>query len=323
MIRLYSDRRPAIPTTWVVDVANLERVAPDLHRNRPPVRIGGGVADQRPDLLQRQTGDYIAHERAASRTPGLDGRDAELAATMTQLRALPTVAEVDDPSATLAALRALGVAGRAEFTRENRSVLTHLREDGALLHLYAYHFLYETGEPTTVEIALPGVGAAHRIDAWTGDIHPHQGVRHDGERTLVTVALAPGEPALLTLDRSAQEAPASDPPTEGPSRRSPSGRSSVESWDAGEPDGDQRGPRARLRDPRGAPDRRRSRRLDGGDDGPLRAVAGRSPRGRARGVSGVGRVHRRRCSSTTQPAGGTRVRATTSGRRPAGSGPCG
>ena len=106
------------------------------------------------------TGDYVAHERAASRTPGLDGRDEELAATMTQLRSLPTVAEVGDPSRALTALRALGLAGRAEFTRDNRSVLTHLREDGELLHLYAYHFLYETGEPTTVEIALPGVGRA-------------------------------------------------------------------------------------------------------------------------------------------------------------------
>ena len=100
-------------------------------------------------------------------------------------------------------MRGLGVVGRAEFTGENRSVLSHLREDGDLLHLYLYHFLYETGEPVEVEVALPGVGAVHRIDGWTGTVRPHAGVRQDGERTIVTVTLAPGETALLTLDRSA------------------------------------------------------------------------------------------------------------------------
>ena len=56
------------------------------------------------------------HEHAAARTPGLDGRDEELAATMAELLALPTVAVVDDPAQTVEALRDLGVVGRAEFT---------------------------------------------------------------------------------------------------------------------------------------------------------------------------------------------------------------
>ena len=48
-------------------------------------------------------------------------------------------------------------------------MLTYLREEGDLLHLYAYNFLYETGEPTTVEVALPGQGFVHRVDAWSGE----------------------------------------------------------------------------------------------------------------------------------------------------------
>ncbi len=64
---------------------------------------------------------------------------------MAELLTLPTVAMIDDPAHTVDALRGLGVVGRAEFTRDNRSVLSHLREDGDLLHLYLYHFLYETG----------------------------------------------------------------------------------------------------------------------------------------------------------------------------------
>ena len=182
-------------------------------------------------LLAR--GLHATHERAAARTPGLDGRDDELAATIAELLTLPTVAAVDDPARSLTALRDLGVRGRAEFTRENRTVLSHLREDGDLLHLYLYNFLYENGEPTEVEVALPGLGAVHRIDGWTGTVRPHHALRQEREHTMVTVTLAPGETALLTLDRSAACAGGSvvvsetlAEPTEW--------TVTVESWDAGE-----------------------------------------------------------------------------------------
>ena len=179
-------------------------------------------------------GLYTTHERAAARTPGLDGRDEELASTMAELRALPTVAAVAEPAQTLDALRDLGVVGRAEFTNENRSVLTYLREDGDLLHLYLYHFLYETGEPVEVEVALPGAGAVHRIDGWTGAIRPQFGVRADGERTAVAMTLAPGETALLTLDRSAVAAYASTPASPETVAELTEWAIAVESWDAGD-----------------------------------------------------------------------------------------
>ena len=180
-------------------------------------------------------GLHTSHERAAARTPGLDGRDEELAATMAELLALPTVAAIDDPAQTVDALRGLGVAGRAEFTGENRSVLSHLREDGDLLHLYLYHFLYETGEPAEVEVALPGVGAVHRIDGWTGQIRPHSGVRQDGDRTIVTVT-----PRTRARRRCS---PSTGRPRPLPSPRRPRRETvaelpewtiAVESWDAGE-----------------------------------------------------------------------------------------
>src|SRR3954463_8103125 len=81
------------------------------------------------ELVYLEEGRHRIHERAAARTPGLDGRDEELAATIAELVALPNVAEIEDPAGTVDALRGLGVVGRAEFTRENRSVLSHLRED--------------------------------------------------------------------------------------------------------------------------------------------------------------------------------------------------
>ena len=179
---------------------------------------------------------YVTHERAAARTPGLDGRDEELVATIAALVALPTVAEVDDPSLAVEALRGLGVRGRAEFVADDVEVLTHLREDGDLLHLYAYSFRYETGRPTRLEVSLDGIGVPYRIDAWSGQVFPHAGVRYADDRTVVTLDLAPGETALLTVDRSA-----------GAGAESPvAGREviadladwefAVESWDAGEPD---------------------------------------------------------------------------------------
>jgi alpha-L-rhamnosidase len=187
------------------------------------------------DVKHLSRGLHTVHERAAARTPGLDGRDEELASTLAALIALPNVAEVDDPAGTVDALRRLGVAGRAEFTAENRSVLSHLRDDGELLHLYLYHFLYETGEPVEMEVALPGVGAVHRLDGWSGALRPHAGVRIDGERTLVTLVLAPGETALLTLDRSAEAAATPAPSTPETVAELSDWSIAVESWDAGEP----------------------------------------------------------------------------------------
>ncbi|MEN2742592.1 glycosyl hydrolase [Microbacterium sp. X-17] len=185
------------------------------------------------ELKLLMTGEHIVNAHAASRTPGLDHRDDVLAATMAELRGLPTVAEVDDPARTVAALRDLGVVGRAEFTAENRNVLGYLREDGDLLHVYLYHFLYETGEDTVVEVALPGLGTPHRVDAWSGTVAERRGVRAEGERTVLTVALAPGETALFTVDRS--QPPADSAPAAREVVQEVGGWAiAVESWDAGE-----------------------------------------------------------------------------------------
>lgn len=177
-------------------------------------------------------GRHRVHERAAVRTPGLDGRDDELAATMAALRQRPGVAEIDSPAQIVAALDSLGVSGRARFVTDDRQVLMHLREDGDLLVLYAYHYLYETGTPTSVRIRLPGQGAAHRLDVWSGELRPHAGVVLDGASTVVEIALAPGEVAVVVLDRSAR--PVATPTSTREMVTELTGWScAVESWDAG------------------------------------------------------------------------------------------
>lgn len=178
---------------------------------------------------------YAVHDAAAVRTPGLDGRDAELASTMAALRALPSVAEVDDASQTLEALRELGVSGRAEFGAPNPNVLTCLREDGDLVIAYAYHFLYENGASTEVELTLPGVGMVHRVDPWTGTTRPHDGVQQSAEGTNVRLSLSPGETALLILDRSEDGHPTS-PDDVSEVAELTTWQINVESWDAGDPE---------------------------------------------------------------------------------------
>lgn len=177
-------------------------------------------------------GRHRVHERAAARTPGLDGRDEELAATMTALRERTSVAEVDSPAEVVAALERLGVTGRARFVADDPQVLTHLREDGDLLVLYAYHFLYETGTPTAVQVRLPGTGAAHRLDPWSGELRPHRGSSADGESTVVGIELAPGEVAVVVLDRAAQPL-ASPAPRQEVVSEVTNWSTAVESWDAG------------------------------------------------------------------------------------------
>lgn len=179
-------------------------------------------------------GRHTTHAAAAARTPGLDGRDDELATIMAELRRMPGV-RVAAPSGVVAALDELGAGGRARFETDDPHVLTHLREDDGLTVLYAYHFLYERTEPTTVRVALEGAGAAHRLDAWTGELRPHRGARRDGDRTVVELTLAPGEVAIVVLDRTTDAADSSAP-TLAEVARADAWRLVVESWDAGEPE---------------------------------------------------------------------------------------
>lgn len=131
-------------------------------------------------------GKFKSHAKAASATQGLDGRDAELAMTIAEIMSLPNTAEVDTPDQTIRALRQLGIRGRSEFVEPNPNILSHLRHDGDVWHLYLYHFLYETGQATTVGVHLPGL--AYDIDM--SPLRQSEGITwidlEPGESTIVT-----------------------------------------------------------------------------------------------------------------------------------------
>jgi len=190
------------------------------------------IVDGAREVESLMAGRFRTHEVAASATPGLDGLDDELSAIMAELRGMPGV-RVAAPSGVVAALDDLGAGGRARFVADDPHVLTHLREDAGLAVLYAYHFLYETTEPATVRIALEGTGSVHRLDPWSGEVRPHRGARSEGGRTVVELALAPGEVAIVVLDRSADAVEAAAPQT-AEVARADVWRLVVESWDAGE-----------------------------------------------------------------------------------------
>jgi hypothetical protein len=167
---------------------------------------------------------FFHYPTAASRTQGLDGRDAELANTIEELLKLPNAAEIRHQAETVEALRRLGVRGRAEFEGPNQSVVSHLREDGQRSYLYLYHFLYENGEPTDLRVSLEGEGAIHRIDTQAGSITLHRASRaREGRTTLFRLdrAVDPRslQPAILSAHTAAKLS---------------EWDLTVESWDAGD-----------------------------------------------------------------------------------------
>ncbi|HET7725015.1 MAG TPA: glycosyl hydrolase [Propionibacteriaceae bacterium] len=177
-------------------------------------------------------GLHTVHEKAAARTPGNDGRDAELASTIASLLAESTVREISDPAQTVSTLRALGVVGRSEFLEDNQSVLGLLRDDATLSHLFLYNFLYETGGPSEVQVALQRPGAVHRVDPWQGTLSPYATeVAADG-RLVISVTLHPGEVAFLTVDHEASAGGLTT--SESVVTTLDDWQITVESWDAGD-----------------------------------------------------------------------------------------
>ncbi|MDO5618517.1 glycosyl hydrolase [Kocuria sp.] len=192
------------------------------------------IVDGASDLLYLAEDRWHTHVRAAAGTSGLDERDAELVETVEALTQLPSVLRVEDPARTVEALQQLGVHARAGFTAPNTSLLTHLREEDELSHLYAYNFLYETGEVTSAEVRIPGVGQVYVMDTQDGTAQVLHDVRQDNAATYVTVTLAPGESCVITVDHA--EPLASVRPADEPIERArlEQFEITVESWDAGE-----------------------------------------------------------------------------------------
>jgi hypothetical protein len=149
----------------------------------------------------------LDYGQAASVSRYLDDSDADLAAVVDQIKALPNVREIDDQSATMDTLLSLGVAPRAAFAQPNNTILTQSRLDQAngILYTYAYSFKFEVGKDdptTTFELSLDAVGQPYLIDDWTGRVTPVGTYEIRDGRTHVSLTLQTGESVLIALDLS-------------------------------------------------------------------------------------------------------------------------
>lgn len=110
----------------------------------------------------------VHHERAASTTPFLDGKDGELRELIMEMENFPNVRRVSGEGRVKKTLLELGVYPRTAFAKENKKILTAFREDQDIDYIYLYHYMYTEKEPFTVEIELPCAGRLYQMDCWSG-----------------------------------------------------------------------------------------------------------------------------------------------------------
>jgi hypothetical protein len=180
---------------------------------------------------------YVAtsklHKKAAVYTLGNDGREAELANIMSELKTLDNVRELTpkgvpinpnnpDPEAwgyddiyfynktgILKALQDLGVRPRAEFAKANKNYLTAMRRTGDTLYLWVYNFMSnDEFKPTpvtfeldnSINISVNEAGKPYTINTWTGDVSELGAYTIRDGHTSFNLTLEPGETTIIALD---------------------------------------------------------------------------------------------------------------------------
>jgi hypothetical protein len=170
---------------------------------------------------------------AATHTPYNDGKDAELASVMSELKALPTVrtatvadapADYFGPAAggyddnVLEKLRELGVDPYAGYAQPNEQLLTQTRQDAAgNRYLYVYNYEDNSyrdkslrpeikngpnpGLNIKTDIRMDGQFIPYVIDAWTGKSTELAGYTWENGKTVVPIDLDYNDIALLAFEK--------------------------------------------------------------------------------------------------------------------------
>ncbi len=180
----------------------------------------------------------VIMENAAKRTPFNDGRDAELAATLAELKTLDTVrvAEIYDASedfdyfdyvaegyddGVYEALQELGVRPYAEYIEPNHQLLTQSREDkDGNRYLYAYNYCpndyhenssiesvktEDHGTNIQTEIKVDGMFVPYAIDAWSGEVTEIANYYYENGQTVFPIDLDYGNIALFAFEKVDEE----------------------------------------------------------------------------------------------------------------------
>ncbi|HHW00657.1 MAG TPA: hypothetical protein GXX36_14055 [Clostridiaceae bacterium] len=170
---------------------------------------------------------------AAKRTPFNDGKDAELARIIDELKTLPTVrtAAIYDASedfnyfapvaegykdGVYEALQELGVRPYAEYAEPNHQLLTQSRQDeDGNMYLYVYNYCSndyhqnsyiesvrneDHGTNIKTEIKMDGIFIPYSIDAWSGKVTELAQYRYENGQTVIPVDLDYDNIALYAFE---------------------------------------------------------------------------------------------------------------------------
>lgn len=150
---------------------------------------------------ERTRYDVTKYNKSAAITTGsLDGKDAELAAVMEQVKAQPNVICVNSEAQAYDALQGMNIHPRAEYVESNQSLLTAMRKTEDATYLYVYHYMYEDEQNYTGQISLDGVYTPYLIDTWSGDVDQIGEYSCQNGKTVVNIDIHPGEVMVFALD---------------------------------------------------------------------------------------------------------------------------
>ena len=189
-------------------VENARRIL-ELAKKGLPVLIANGITEQVRNRIS------VTHISAASKTPFLDGREAELCAVMDELKALDNVAVCSGYGEAPAALAKLGVSPRVRFDAPSRNILPVLRDIGDTRYLYLYNVMDQEDQPAIAHVEVESGCAPYRLDCWSGEIEAFGPYAVRDGRIAFDITLNPGEAAMLAF-AGGEPARGSDKPAREP-----------------------------------------------------------------------------------------------------------
>ena len=175
---------------------------------------------------------YATYPEAVAYSHSFDGKDAQLAAVIDELKGLDNVIALspeglpDNPvsphpdspgyedtyftgkTGILEALQELGVRPRAEYVEPSQTFLTNMRKTDNEIYLFAYNYMDKldyfrrptAGTKSTVSISIDGAGKPYIYDVWTKEMAEVGEYTIEDGRTIFDVTLEAGATAYYILN---------------------------------------------------------------------------------------------------------------------------
>ena len=161
-----------------------------------------------PVLIVNNTTEIVANDnvektntKAASITGSNNTSDKTLAETISRLKALENVREIESEEEAQQALQQLCVMPRVAYAEPNTVLLPVLRREEENDYLFLYHYMYEDTQDFETRISVEGMYRPYLLNTWSGEVNEVLNYRVVGGRTEITVNIAPGETQLFLLEK--------------------------------------------------------------------------------------------------------------------------